>query len=893
MAHAIDRMTRLGELLDQCLALTPSERRAWLDALAKDDSQLVQGLRDSLLADNPAAAMHGPLDQLPRIDLAGQDGMGTGRQAGDRFGAYELLRPLGAGGMAEVWLACRADGAFERLVALKIPRLRGMRDEVAARFGRECRILASLEYPGIARLYDAGIDAGGVPFIAMEYVRGDPLVEWCNARKLDVTARIRLFMQVLDAVDYAHQRHVLHRDLKPSNILVTGNGEVRLLDFGVARLLQGDAGGGAARSAWGSAMTPGYASPEMLRGEPLDLRSDIYSLGVVLHELLTGTRPSPGQQSRSARFGVPAALQGVLDKALARLPADRYAGAADFEFALRQFLRAADRRPRHRPVRYLVAALAVLATAGAALWYQRQGLPAAAPSAGPVAAIPLAVMPFDSPGEAGEVHAAVGFAETLAGHLRQVPELGVVGVESTRAFSGNDEAGRIARDLGVSYVLKGSYRRDAGALHVKAVLVDGRNGSILLEEEYSPRGEQQLSGLLDEISVDIATSLAVKLDIATLTQDEGGTSSLVAADNYWRWRQFVREDYPIEQDVDELIVALREAVALDPTFLLARDGLAEALRVKAGNTHGQARWIERIASGLAAEEAGALGNFAAMLHQSAEGASRESSAILGKLEEIAPHSWIALKNSAYRAALDERWDDAEKYARMVSASRPLTLEKIKPLADVLFAMGRIEETIELEAEEGRLAPLSTWISRNQQYNYFAAGRAAEAEAEYQRSRAMQGNKLDLQFLSFVRLLADPDADVAELRARYPERNLAPGSPQWRLDQDLISALGDRQRMLDILRQHFRSGENISHLMADALGDATLAMQAFSRGWEEARYNNLSRAYFNIWLMPNSGMRALPEFRQLLEEIGLVKYWRESKKWADACAPVGEHDFQCH
>ena len=238
---------------------------------------------------------------MPRIEATGAlDGGRIDRHAGERLGAYELLRPLGAGGMAEVWLANRADGAFERQVALKIPHLRSVPAEITERFARECRILATLETPNIARLYDVGVDATGAPYIAMEYVQGEPLVAWCDARELETPARIRLFVQVLDAVSYAHRRQVLHRDLKPSNILVTEQGEVRLLDFGVARLLRGDTDESSLTQAWGNALTPAYASPELLRGEPVDLRSDIFSLGVVLHELLTGARPGwqpPGRRT--------------------------------------------------------------------------------------------------------------------------------------------------------------------------------------------------------------------------------------------------------------------------------------------------------------------------------------------------------------------------------------------------------------------------------------------------------------------------------------------------------------------------------------------------------------------------------------------------------------------
>src|SRR5699024_1514906 len=155
----------------------------------------------------------------------------------------------------------------------------------------ECQILATLECSGIARLYDAGIEGNHTPYIAMEYVQGEPLIAWCDSHGLDVRARVDLFLQVLDAVGRAHALGVIHRDLKPSNILVTDQGEVRLLDFGVASLLQAQTDRQSLTQVYGRALTPEYASPELLRGERVDVRSDVYSLGAVLHELLLGARP--------------------------------------------------------------------------------------------------------------------------------------------------------------------------------------------------------------------------------------------------------------------------------------------------------------------------------------------------------------------------------------------------------------------------------------------------------------------------------------------------------------------------------------------------------------------------------------------------------------------------
>jgi serine/threonine-protein kinase len=193
--------------------------------------------------------------------------------------------------MAEVWLAERADGAFKREVALKLPMLSRLRKDLASRFARERDILAGLEHPNIARMYEAGVSGEGLPYLAMEYVHGEPLTTWCDRHQLGIRERLKLFLQVLDAVQYAHGHQVIHRDIKPSNILVTDSGQVRLLDFGVAKLLAREDEQTELTQLYGRALTPEYASPELVRGDGIEQASDVYSLGVVLYELLCGSRP--------------------------------------------------------------------------------------------------------------------------------------------------------------------------------------------------------------------------------------------------------------------------------------------------------------------------------------------------------------------------------------------------------------------------------------------------------------------------------------------------------------------------------------------------------------------------------------------------------------------------
>jgi eukaryotic-like serine/threonine-protein kinase len=366
-------MGRMSQLLDEALGLDAAERHAWLDRVSREHPDLSQALHEALLPARAQSADPRALSTLPKLGAPDRALTASGLEPGAHVGPYELIRLVGTGGMAEVWLARRADGAFKREVALKLPMLTRLREGLEPRFARERDILASLEHPHIARLYDAGIDQNGLPYLSMEFVQGEPLTEWCEAKCLGIVERLALFLQVLEAVQYAHEKQVIHRDLKPSNILVTESSQVRLLDFGVAKLLEGeDAERTPLTSVYGRALTPDYASPELLRGDPIDARSDLYSLGVLLYEMLTGTRPyhlksaasvglldqaiahievlRPSMQLEQAQTANGAnrreqsarRLRGDLDavvlKALARDPALRYQCAADFAQDLQYYL---------------------------------------------------------------------------------------------------------------------------------------------------------------------------------------------------------------------------------------------------------------------------------------------------------------------------------------------------------------------------------------------------------------------------------------------------------------------------------------------------------------------------------------------------------------------------
>ena len=285
-----ERWNTLSALLDEALELPPAARDIWLDSLGGARLAFREELR-TLLGSLAQIETSDFLGTLPKFD---SDPAAAPWEVapGSAIGPYIVEAEIGRGGMGIVWRAHRADGTLKRTVALKCPRTDAHATELMKRFLLERDILAELEHPNIARLYDAGITLAGQPYVALEYVAGTALNQYCDSHRLDVDARLQLMQQVLAAVQYAHSHLVIHRDLKPSNILVAEDGQVRLLDFGVAKLLPAHSASGESATRFGErALTPDYAAPEHVAGGTVTTASDVYSLGVVLYELLTGQRP--------------------------------------------------------------------------------------------------------------------------------------------------------------------------------------------------------------------------------------------------------------------------------------------------------------------------------------------------------------------------------------------------------------------------------------------------------------------------------------------------------------------------------------------------------------------------------------------------------------------------
>jgi serine/threonine-protein kinase len=397
---------RLSPLLDAALDLAPAERAAWLAALPPEHGDLREALAE-LLAARCGTETDDFLQRLPEFSAVP---VTLSLGPGSIVGPYRLLRELGSGGTSSVWLADRVDGSIQRKVALKLPHLGLVDRGIEQRIARERQILASLEHPNIARLYDAGVDDHGRPYLALEYVDGATPDEYCRAEGLSLRHKLELFLNILRAVAFAHARLIVHRDLKPNNILIAAGADVRLLDFGIATLLQPEGAAGPQHTMiGGAALTPAYAAPEQFSGQPITVATDVYSLGVILYEILTGTSPYrpadhslaayehevrnvepplPSQVARPAEAGT---LRGDLDaivaKALEKEPGDRYSSVEAFAADIQRHLAAEPIAARARSFAYVarkfmrrnaltlaagVGVLAVLSVAlGIAAWQWR------------------------------------------------------------------------------------------------------------------------------------------------------------------------------------------------------------------------------------------------------------------------------------------------------------------------------------------------------------------------------------------------------------------------------------------------------------------------------------------------------------------------------------------
>ena len=523
---------------------------------------------------------------------------------GRHVGPYRIDREIGRGGMGPVYEAWRADGEFQHRVAIKLIRGGLDRDFVLHRFRNERQILAALDHPNIGRLLGGGTTQDGNPYFVMEYIDGQPLYEYADAHGMGVAERLRLFIQVCDAVQYAHQKLVIHRDIKPTNILVSATGVPKLLDFGIAKLLNPElVSETTPQTTLGvRLMTIEYASPEQVQALPVTFSSDVYSLGVILYELLTGHSPyrfrnrmphevaraiiedEPEQPSmvvsrpgptiplshidRDAMTLSSAAetrphliatlrneLAGNLDnivlKALRKEPSERYESTA----ALR------DDILRH------LNGWAVLAPAYAPIQKRDDDVKS-------IAILPLKLLSLGPTTDTGESFLGVGLADAMITRFSGVRTLAIRPTSAVVPYSDpNADPLRAGRELGVDYVLDGRIKTLGNRVRVSLQLLDVRQAANAWAEQFDEQYSDALQ-LEDSISAKVAESLLPQLtETGRRRFRKRGTDNPRAFDAYLRGRFFWNKFTPAS--LPKALEAFGEAIQLDPNYALAHVGLAD------------------------------------------------------------------------------------------------------------------------------------------------------------------------------------------------------------------------------------------------------------------------------------------------------------------------------
>ena len=594
-----------GIFLDAVEIADPSERVRFLDEICGADSALRSEVEKLIAQDEDAATdAFKPLVERSGIyafaGLAGKDPV-----IGSQIGKYKILREIGEGGMGTVYFAERDDGTFKKQVAVKLVK-RGMDTRhVLRRFRQERQILAALDHPFITPLVDGGTTVDGLPYFVMEYIEGERLYDYCDRRKLKLRERLGLFLNICKAVDYAHRRQVIHRDLKPSNILIKANGTPHLLDFGIAKVFDPELHPDTLIEPTATAMrmmTPEYASPEQIKGESVTAASDIYSLGVLLYELLTGTRPyrfvnrapheiarviceeepvapsalgeeekrRKGVEEKNGAYRVSSSpsllfssselseLERVIMKALRKKPSERYESAAALAEDITNFL-------EDRPIKAESFALLTAPLVNA---------PATQPEKRSVAILPLTYIGAANSGESGEAYLGIGLADALILRLSKLSRFIVRPTSSVLRYQTEAvDAFRAGGELGVEFVVEGTVRRVGERVRVSVQLLSVKERSNVWAAKFDENFTDVLE-LEDNISERVARSLFPQLTGEEERQlQKRGTNSPAAYDAYLRGRFFANEFK--EDSLMRSIEMYREAIRLDPDYTLPHVGIAD------------------------------------------------------------------------------------------------------------------------------------------------------------------------------------------------------------------------------------------------------------------------------------------------------------------------------
>lgn len=708
---------------------------------------------------------------------------------GDMLGPFEILAPIGAGGMGEVWKA--RDQRLNRAVAVKM-----LKAPHGGRFAQEARAIAALNHPSICQIFDIGPD-----YLVLEYIEGRPL-----KGPVPVPEAVRLARQIAEALDAAHRKGVLHRDLKPANIMVTSEGSVKLLDFGLAKQLDDS---DETETAEGTVMgTAAYMAPERILGKSVDTRSDIFSFGAVLYELLSGGRPFRGENAIStmaailhtepAPLDAPAELQQVVKRCLAKPPEQRYQTMAELREAL-------------------------------ANWAQTAARTQPQPS--------VAVLPFANlGGDKNDEYFSDGLAEEIINSLAQIPGLKVTARTSAFAFRGNvQDIRKIAGALGVATILEGSVRRSGTRIRVTAQLIDAADGCHLWSQRYD-REIADLFDLQDEIAQAIASALQLKLSVAPAPL-EPYKPSLPAYEALLKARYYFATFRP--DLLGHAKECFEQAIGLDPKFTLAHCeygnyfwGLALAGAMPPGQALAKIRSIEEKA--LALDPSLPVGQ-----------------ALLGIV-------------AAY---LDYDWKEADRRFHRAMASDPVPVHARMYYSIYLLLIGRADEAVRQTEMLLRQDPLNLTAQTNRAFFLAGCGRDEEAVAVFRNvlelNPATVLAQLGLAGLHATR--GEFDQALSLCQQAYALGPL-PSAMGWLAG--LLKRSGDSQAAEELLRK-LHSGDASSVPRALAAYHWVLGEYDEEADWLEKaiqQHDPYGGLYLRLWY--GRELRSTPRWAELMRQLNL-------------------------
>jgi serine/threonine protein kinase/Flp pilus assembly protein TadD len=728
-----ERWQRIESVFQRALACDPSTRASFLDDACPGDSELRREV-ESLLAANADAGsfIKSPAAEMT-VQLMAEDLIKSARQA---IGPYKIISRLGAGGMGEVFLG--EDSRLGRKVALKLlPDYLASDEERLGRFKREARAASALNHPNVATIYEIG-EAEGTSYIAMEYVEGQTLSARINGHPMAPVEIVDIAAQAADALDEAHNKGITHRDIKSANIMLTARGQVKVLDFGLAKMRASEQPGETSQMSTAAATEPGlvmgtvqYMSPEQALGRVADHRSDLFSLGVVMYEMATGRLPFSGatatetieqirhqQPAAIGRFNyeVTGELERIIRKCLEKDRERRYQSARDLLVDLKNLKRDSDSGTTSirtttlvstvKSRRYLllaVAAVVVLIGVGIYQLAFRTGT-----SGKPIES--LAVLPLvNVDGESDAEYLSDGITETIINKLSQIPKLRVMARSTVFTYKGKENDPRkVGRELGVGAVLTGNLIRRGDRLIIGIELVDVGDGRQLWGEQYNKR-QGDILAVQQDISREVTNGLRLKLS---------GEESKLIAKNYtenteayhlylkgrYFWSRFN------EDGLKKSIDYFNQAIAIDPDYALAYTGLASAYNVQGAigivppaETWSKAKWAAEKAVELDDKLGKAhqvLGTVKLMYEWDWSGAERE----LLRAIELTPADGEPHNLYAYYYEATGQLDKALSEMRRAQELAPLSLIINGDVASALYYQGSYEVAINVYGKGEEIDP---------------------------------------------------------------------------------------------------------------------------------------------------------------------------------------------